>query len=85
MGYSPDIGTASVFSTLTLNAIIGTVCLLLFELLRNNREIYAPRTRTKPDRCPPVAQGFAAWYVPHAHSYTQALHTSTHYSLSLYS
>mmetsp|Transcript_1983 Transcript_1983/g.3535 ORF Transcript_1983/g.3535 Transcript_1983/m.3535 type:complete len:820 (-) Transcript_1983:1190-3649(-) len=64
MGYTPDIGTASVFSTLTLNSIIGVVCFILFEVFRSNREIYAPRSRTKVDRCPPITPGFAAWIMP---------------------
>jgi hypothetical protein len=54
MGYTPDIGTASVFSTLSLNSIIGCVCFILFECFRGQTEIYAPRSRTKADRCPPI-------------------------------
>jgi hypothetical protein len=61
MGYSPDIGTASVFSTLGLNSVIGVVVLVAFEKLRSHKEIYAPRSRTKPERCPPVVQGFGRW------------------------
>jgi hypothetical protein len=61
MGYSPDIGTASVFSALLLNGIIGLIAFIAFELLRGQKEIYAPRTRTKKDRCPPVIEGFGSW------------------------
>lgn len=69
MGYTPDVGTASVFSTLTLNSAIGFVCVVLFELLRGQKEIYAPRSRTKPDRCPPIATGFGAWLAIHHYSH----------------
>jgi hypothetical protein len=61
MGYTPDIGTASVFSTLSLNSVIGVVALIAFEIVRHQKEIYAPRSRTKADRCPPIVPGFGAW------------------------
>jgi hypothetical protein len=35
--------------------------LVAFEKLRSHKEIYAPRSRTKPERCPPVVQGFGRW------------------------
>lgn len=75
-----DTATASVFSTLTLQAIIGAIVYLLFEYFRGTsplsplslsppphhrlgqREIYAPRLRTKPHRCPPQPpSGLFGW------------------------
>lgn len=47
-----DTGTASVFSTLVLQAIIGFIVYILFELFREQKEIYAPKLRVKPERCP---------------------------------
>ena len=61
MGYTPDVGTASVFSTLSLNSFIGVSAFIVFEYLRSQKEIYTPKTRTKPERCPPITQGFGAW------------------------
>ncbi len=47
MAWTPGTATASIFACLILNAIIGTVFYILFELFRNyNVEVYAPRLRT---------------------------------------
>lgn len=52
MGWTPDVKTSGIFSTLTIQAIIGFVFYVLFEIFRGQREIYAPRLRSKTDRCP---------------------------------
>jgi len=52
MTWSPDTSTASVFVTLVLQGIIGSVVYILFECFRGQREIFWPKRRTKPHRCP---------------------------------
>ena len=52
MAWAPDVATSSVFATLILQAIVGAVLYLLFEMLRAQREVFYPKKRSKPTRCP---------------------------------
>lgn len=53
MTWQPDVSTSSVFVTLVLQTAVGAVVYLLFEFLRGQREIFWPKARSKPNRCPP--------------------------------
>ena len=49
MGWTPDIETASVFSTLTVNGIIFVVLMLIFEFVRtlpSCSDLYYPKLKT---------------------------------------
>lgn len=53
MAYTPDPATSSVFATLAMQGGIGLVVWALFEYFRpKQREVYAPRLRSKKNRCP---------------------------------
>jgi calcium permeable stress-gated cation channel len=54
MGKEMDPASSSVTTTLWLQGAIGLVCLLIFEVLRKQKEIYAPKLRSRKDRCPPA-------------------------------
>lgn len=60
-----DVSSLSVIATLRIQGAIGIILLLLFECFRSQTEIYAPKLRSKPKRCPkqPPA-GFCAWLAP---------------------
>jgi calcium permeable stress-gated cation channel len=60
-----DVSSLSVIATLRIQGAIGIILLLLFEYYRRQPEIYAPKMRSRPKRCPkePPA-GFFAWFSP---------------------
>lgn len=49
-----DAASSSVTTTLWLQGAIGIVCLLIFEVLRKQKEVYAPKLRSRKDRYPPA-------------------------------
>jgi hypothetical protein len=62
MGYSPDVQTSTVISTVITNVFGGAALYLLFEKFRSNREIFMPRMRTDKDLTPsPPPEEFGAW------------------------
>jgi hypothetical protein len=62
MGYSPDVQTTTVISTVITNVVAGGVLYLLFERYRSNREIFMPRMRTDKDLTPtPPPEEFGSW------------------------
>lgn len=62
MPYNPDDETSTVIATVSANIVFGIANYLLFEYLRYQKEIYFPRTRSHPDRCPPLPSlGAFSW------------------------
>lgn len=62
MGWRPDPATSSIFATLTLNGVIFIALLVLFEIVRNQREVYGPRLRSKGHRTPAFPKrGLFSW------------------------
>jgi hypothetical protein len=63
MGWTPDTQTASVFATIIINLIVGSIFLIGFELLRSNGDIFAPRKNWigPDDRTLMPNRGFLAW------------------------
>eukprot|EP01039_Chlorochromonas_danica_P003852 gene3852-4209_t len=67
MTWSPDASTYSIFTTFALNFGIAIICILIFELLRNNKvDIYAPKLRKKPigNQLPKPNEGWFGWIIP---------------------
>jgi hypothetical protein len=61
---SYDVQTLSVFSTLYINVAIGGAFLILFELLRKNYDIFAPKPKWNDNPYVPnvePAKGRFAW------------------------
>jgi len=52
MTWTPDVATSSVFATLVLQSAVGAVVYIIFELLRGQREVFWPKRRSHPTRCP---------------------------------
>jgi hypothetical protein len=50
--WSPDTSTNSIFTVLLIQGIVGTILYGVFEIVRGQREIYEPKRRSKPQRCP---------------------------------
>lgn len=63
MAWTPDVTTSGIFATLVLQAIIGVVVYSLFECMRSQREVYWPKKRTRPERCPKSdpSKGMFGW------------------------
>lgn len=60
--WQPDPDTSAIFATMAINGGIGLVLLLIFEKVRYNFEVYAPRLRTMKDAVPAAPKvGFLAW------------------------
>ena len=57
-----DEASSTVVTTIIVNALVGSLLILLFELNKGKKEIYAPRLRMQKNRCPPPPPtGFLAW------------------------
>jgi hypothetical protein len=52
MGWTPDATTSGVFTTLVLQGAIGIVVYFVYESMRMRREVFFPKRRSKPERCP---------------------------------
>lgn len=59
-------GFPEISSTVILNLCIGTVLLLVFELKRDKRSVFAPKIERSGKRGspPPLPHGFLAWVMP---------------------
>jgi hypothetical protein len=64
MAWTPDVETAAVFSTLTLNSVIMGVLMFLFETLRlrpSFSDIYYPRKMSTGIEAPQSGSYFFGW------------------------
>lgn len=60
-----DVATESVITTLWMQGAVGAVVYIIFECVRGNREVFAPKLRSQSDRCPPAPpSGPFAWVMP---------------------
>jgi len=52
--WTPDTNTYGVFIVILIQGIIGVVWYSLFESFRGQKEVFAPKLRSKKERCPKV-------------------------------
>ena len=64
MAYTPDAATSTIFSSLIIYGIVGTVLILIFEYVRSKREIFAPRLRTRKLQTPAAPFRFPFSWIP---------------------
>jgi hypothetical protein len=50
MGWTPDYQTGSVITSLTIQSTLGLIVIVLFENLRYQKELFAPRLRNPGKR-----------------------------------
>ena len=61
----PELETSTIYSSVILYGVLGFICYTVFEFSRSQQDVYAPRIRSRPRRCPPsMPDGFFRW-IPH--------------------
>ena len=64
MVYTPDAATSTIFSSLLIYGVVGTILTLLFEYVRSKREIYAPRLRARKLQTPAAPSRYPFSWIP---------------------